>query len=138
MAEIMNKLYLTGRVTIKPELRYTVNNIAVSNLNIAVRRDGTEDKTDFLDVQFWNKTAENNCKYLDKGCKVLVEARVEKGKVEKDGRTTYQTRLVGTKIEYLARGNSQEENKPTLEVKEDIEDPFAEFGREITEEDLPF
>ena len=137
----MNKLILVGNVVSKPELRYTSSNIAVSNLNIAVRRDGTEDKTDFLDVQFWNKTAENNNKYLDKGCKVLVEARVEKGKVEKDGKTTYQIRLVGTRIEYLAKSSSQDQVKPasTIETNEEVkEDPFAEFGREISEEDLPF
>jgi single-strand DNA-binding protein len=75
----LNKVFLIGRLTRDPELRYTTNGIAVTSLGLAVNRfynskDGERrEEVTFLDVTVWNRQAENCCQYLKKGRSVHVE-----------------------------------------------------------------
>ena len=53
----MNKVFLIGRLTRDPELRYTTTQAAVANFSIAVdrnfrREDGTQE-TDFINIEVW-------------------------------------------------------------------------------------
>ncbi len=75
----LNRVFLMGRLTHDPELRYTPNGSAVADLRLATSRvyntkDGErrEDKL-FIDVTVWNRQAENCCQYLKKGRPVHVE-----------------------------------------------------------------
>ncbi len=64
-----------GRVTRKPELRYTADGKPVCKFTIAVN-DGSE-KVEFVDVVTWNRLAENCSQYLDKGRLVYVNGHWE-------------------------------------------------------------
>jgi single-strand DNA-binding protein len=74
-----NKVLLIGRLTRDPELRYTPNGAAVTELPVATSRswtgkDGQPQKdTVYVDVTVWNRQAENCCQYLKKGRAVHVE-----------------------------------------------------------------
>ena len=75
----LNKVFLIGNLTRDPELRYTPNGAAVTDLGVAVNRyyqtkegERREDVT-FLDVTVWNRAAENCCQYLKKGRPVHIE-----------------------------------------------------------------
>lgn len=75
----LNKVFLMGRLTHDPELRYTPNGSAVADLRLATSRvyntkdgDRREEKL-FIDVTVWNRQAENCCQYLKKGRPVHVE-----------------------------------------------------------------
>ena len=137
----MNSIQLIGRLTSKPELRYTSSNRAVSNFNIAVNRnftnaDGSRD-ADFISCQVWNKQAENLVKYQDKGSLVAVEGnlRVEQYQVE-SGENKYKTYVAVNNIEYLSPAKSgQNAEKPQESPVEPEEDPFAEFGNSIEIDD---
>ena len=79
-----------GRLTAKPELRYTASNLAVTRFSLAVNRNFTNEKgerqADFINIVVWNKQAENVCNFLDKGSLVTVEGRIQTGSYEdKDG-----------------------------------------------------
>jgi single-strand DNA-binding protein len=75
----VNKVFLIGNLTRDPELRYTPNGAAVTDLGLAVNRvyntkDGDRrEETLFIDVTVWNRQAENCCQYLRKGRPVHVE-----------------------------------------------------------------
>ena len=75
----LNKVLLIGNLTKDPELRYTPNGTAVTNLRIAVNRkfkDRTgelKEDTCFLTVTAWDKQAEICNQYLQKGRAVFVE-----------------------------------------------------------------
>ena len=75
----LNKVMLIGNLTKDPELRYTPNGTAVTNLRIAVNRkfkDRTgelKEDTCFLTVTAWDKQAEICNQYLQKGRAVFVE-----------------------------------------------------------------
>ncbi len=70
---------LIGNLTKDPELRYTPNGTAVTNLRIAVNRkfkDRTgelKEDTCFITVTAWDKQAEICNQYLQKGRAVFVE-----------------------------------------------------------------
>ena len=61
----MNKVFLIGRLTRDPELRYTGSNIPTATFSIAVNRNFTnqagEREADFINIIVWRKQAEN-CK----------------------------------------------------------------------------
>jgi single-strand DNA-binding protein len=75
----LNKVFLIGNLTKDPELRYTPNGTAVTNLRIAVNRrfkDRTgelKEDTCFVTVTAWDKQAEICNQYLQKGRQVFVE-----------------------------------------------------------------
>ena len=58
----LNKVYLMGRLTRDPELRYTPKGTAVADLGMAINRfrgggDGGErtEETTFVDVTLWGR-----------------------------------------------------------------------------------
>lgn len=59
----MNKVFLIGRLTRDPELRYTGSNTAVATFSLAVNRNFTnasgEREADFINIVVWRKQAEN-------------------------------------------------------------------------------
>ena len=63
---MMNKVFLIGRLTRDPELRYTGSNKAVCQITVAVNRgfggQNSNAETDFINVVLWDKTAENVAK----------------------------------------------------------------------------
>ena len=79
----LNKVMLMGRLTRDPELRYTPQGTAVTDLGIAVNRvrggrDGGErqEETTFVDVTAWMRQAEVICEYLHKGDPIFIEGRL--------------------------------------------------------------
>jgi len=78
-----NKIILMGRLTVKPELRYTPSGAAVTTLRMASSdrfksQSGEEkERVLFIDVNVWQKQAETCAEYLIKGQRVLIEGRLE-------------------------------------------------------------
>ena len=78
----LNKVFLAGRLTRDPELRYTPSGAAVCKLGLAVTRyfkgrDGEKkEETLFVDVNVWEKTAEYCGQRLKQGRPILVEGQL--------------------------------------------------------------
>lgn len=118
----MNRVELIGRLTSKPELRFTSTNKAVTKFSVAINR--LNDGVDFINVLAWEKQAENIANYLDKGSLVGIEGNIQTGTYEdKDGnkRTTFE--VVANRVEFL------ESKKTTQESTQ--EDPYAEYGQQV-------
>lgn len=95
----MNRVMLIGRLTAKPELKYTPTNIPYSRFSIAVNRPFSNQQgergTDFINIIIWRKQAENVCNFLDKGSLVSVEGRIQTGSFnDKDGTKDTQWMLL--------------------------------------------
>ena len=100
----MNRVMLIGRLTAKPELRYTGSNVPYARFSLAVNRpfsnQNGERETDFINVIIWRKQAENVCNFLDKGSLVSVEGRIQTGSFnDKDGNKRYTTDVVADNVE---------------------------------------
>ncbi len=139
----MNKVMLIGRITTKPELKYTGSNLPYTRFSVAINRTFSnangERETDFINVVVWRKQAENVCNYLNKGSQVAIEGRIQTGSfTDKDGNTRYTTDVQADNVQFLesksqGQGRSFEPNNtPTVNVDND---PFAEFGDSMSIDD---
>src|SRR3954452_18101599 len=79
----LNKVFLMGRLTFDPELRYTPSGSAVTDLRMATSRTWTskdgdrKEETLFIDVTVWDRQAETCCQYLRKGSGIHVEGSLK-------------------------------------------------------------
>jgi single stranded DNA-binding protein (ssb) len=152
----MNRAMLVGRITTKPELRYTNSNLPVTRFSVAVNRtfsnkDGQRE-ADFINIVVWRKQAENVCNFLDKGALVSVEGRIQTGSYDdKDGNKRYTMEVIADSVGFLesksqrsggsANFNNSDSNNAspydyqnTNNVSVD-EDPFADFGDSVSIDD---
>lgn len=102
----MNRVMLIGRLTAKPELRYTGSNVPFARFSLAVDRTFSnaqgQKETDFINIVVWRKQAENVCNFLDKGRLVSVEGRIQTGSYDdKDGNKRYTTDVVADSVQFL-------------------------------------
>lgn len=148
----MNRVMLIGRLTTKPELRYTGSNVPYTRFSIAVNRqfnnqDGNRD-ADFINIIVWRKQAEVICNYFDKGNQIAIEGRLQTGSYDdKDGNKRYTTDVVLDQFHFIeskaSRNNSsssdspynyQDAPAPTNDVNVE-DDPFADFGDSVSIDD---
>lgn len=79
----LNVVYIAGRLTRDPELKYGASGMAFCTLGLAntryfKRKDGSRDEVDtFVDVKLFDKQAEWVGERLRKGRPVLVEGRLQ-------------------------------------------------------------
>jgi len=149
----MNRVCLIGRLTIKPELKYTSSNIPFTRFSIAIDRTFNnaqgQKETDFINIIVWRKQAENVCQYLDKGSLVSIEGRIQTGSFnDKDGNKRYTTDIVADSVQFLeskAKAQTRMQNEetspydyqntaPTNNVNVE-NDPFADFGDSVSIDD---
>lgn len=146
----MNRVCLVGRLTAKPELRYTSSNIPYARFALAVNRTFNnaqgQRETDFINIVVWRRQAENVANYLDKGSQVSVEGRIQTGSyTDKDGNKRYTTDIAADSVQFLdtrkqAESRSGEptpydyQDAPANDVNID-EDPFADFGDNVSIDD---
>ena len=109
MARTINKVELLGRVGTDPEMKYTPNGTAVTNLRLATdryRRDG-EDATDWHTVIVWGKTAEVVNNYVQKGQRVYIAGRLVQNTWEgDDGQRRHRTEVHTQEVVFLdSNGN---------------------------------
>lgn len=152
----MNKVFLIGRLTRDPELRYSASNTAVMRCAIAVDRqfvrEGEERGADFINIVAFSNRAETMNKYLTKGSKIAIEGRIQTGSYDdKDGKKVYTTDVLVDNFEFCDNRNSSNETtsysnpEPVSEPQESTDsnsasDPFADFGAkiEVDDNELPF
>ena len=86
-----NTITICGNLTREPEIRYTKEGQATTQLGVAVNRrwqDKTsgewQEATSFFDVVCWRDLAENVALSLSKGMRVVVTGRIEQRSWETD------------------------------------------------------
>jgi single-strand DNA-binding protein len=149
---------LIGRLTAKPELRYTGSNVPFARFSLAVNRAFSgangQRETDFINIIIWRKQAENVCNYLDKGSLVSVEGRIQTGSYDdKDGNRRYTTDVVADSVQFLeTRSQSQNRSQGNMDTTTPYDyqdasgynpepsinvenDPFADFGDSVSIDD---
>ncbi|GAB4153440.1 MAG: single-stranded DNA-binding protein [Planctomycetaceae bacterium] len=79
-----NRVILMGNLTRDPQVRYTPNQTAVTDLGLAINRTWYDkaaqqkrEEVTFVDVTLWGRQAEVAGEYLSKGRSVLIEGRLQ-------------------------------------------------------------
>jgi single-strand DNA-binding protein len=87
-----NTTTITGNLTREPEIRYTKEGQATTQLGVAVNRRWQDrssgewqESTSYFDVVCWRDLAENVALSLAKGMRVIVTGHIEQRSWETDG-----------------------------------------------------
>lgn len=134
---MINNVVLVGRLTKRPELKFTTNGTKYTQFSVAVQRKfknkSGEYEADYINCIMWRTAAENFVKFTDKGSFVGIEGKIQTRRYDKDGRTVYIT-------EVLAEGFSLLETKKTTEARNNqpVFNSNEDEPIEFSEDDLPF
>jgi single-strand DNA-binding protein len=107
----MNKVFLMGRLTRDPDIRYSQGEKAtcIARYTLAVdrrfKREG-EQNADFISCVAFGKSGEFVEKYLHKGIKIAIAGRIQTGSYEKDGQRVYTTDVVVEEHEFAESKSS--------------------------------
>lgn len=104
----LNKVFLVGKLTRKPELRKTPTGTAVTDLLIALNREFCNSEGEkqrevcFVDVVVWGKSAESCGKLLTSSSEVLVEGRLQLDSwISKEGKKRCKLRVFAERVQFL-------------------------------------
>ena len=136
----MNCVQLTGWITKTPELCSNQNGNSYCRITVAINRPKKEDGTqeaDFISCVAWKNTAENICKYFDKGSLIGIEGKLQTGSYEaQDGTKRYTIDVLVSRFDFLeSKGSKRPEAQEPDYVSQKEEDPFSEFGEQVTIDD---
>jgi single-strand DNA-binding protein len=122
---MINKVILVGNLGANPELKSTNSGMSVSSMRLATsdrKKDGATgdwvDVTEWHTVTVFGATADNCCKFLEKGRQIYVEGRLQTRKwQDKEGKDRWSTEIVANKVKFLGSKNgasvgSHDENIP--------------------------
>jgi len=135
----MNQVNIIGRLTKETTLAYTPSGNALFKNGVAVRRD--KERTDFINIVAFNKTAELIANHFKKGDQIGINGSIVTGSYEKDGKKVYTQDVMVNSITFI--DGNKKEDKPEQLVRRKApvnDDPFANGGQtlEIDPDELPF
>ncbi|MEY2679974.1 MAG: hypothetical protein RL661_205 [Pseudomonadota bacterium] len=131
----LNRWTGIGRVGKELETRSTPSGQAVCNFSIACQDDYKDqggnkvEKTEWVNITMWGKSAEIFGQYAGKGSKVYIEGKLSTRKYQdKNGQDQYRTEIVASNFEFLdPKGSAQAAPvQPQREATPDFDDdlPF--------------
>jgi single-strand DNA-binding protein len=111
---MINQVILVGRLTRDPELKFTNDGKAFTNITLAVTRQfrnpNGELDTDFVPCILWRKTAENTALYCQKGACIGVIGRIQTRNYEnQEGKRVYVTEVVADNVQFLSKKSRSEQ-----------------------------
>jgi len=141
----MNKVFLIGRLTRDPEIRYSqaAEPLAIARYTLAVdrrgRRDTSNDQTaDFIPCVAFGRAGEFAEKYFRQGTKIAVCGRIQTGSyTNKDGNKVYTTEVVVEEQDFAESKASAEGRSERPEPGVASNDGFMSIPEGL-ENDLPF
>ena len=154
----MNVVSLIGRLVKDLDLRYTQSGKAVATGTLAVNRRfknaSGENEADFIQIQIWDKSAENFANFTRRGSLVGITGRIQTRNYEgNDGKRVYITEVVADNFTLLepkqtteqrpresTRERQQEQKRSNYNDFNNTPDPFGghEEPYDVSDDSLPF
>ena len=140
----MNAVFLCGRTTKDPEVRYTAgdNPMAIARYTLAVdrrsRKTDGEQSADFINCTAFGKSAEFVEKYVKKGTKLIIRGHIQTGSyTNREGQKVYTTEVV---VDDHEVGGSKQSGEVRNETKaeEPRDNDFMNLPDDLEDEGLPF
>ncbi|WP_457626471.1 single-stranded DNA-binding protein [Persephonella sp.] len=138
---MLNKVFLIGRLTRDPEIRFLPSGSQVTSFTLAVNRayrSGNEwkEETYFFDIEAFGMLAERLGKQLNKGTQILVEGQLRQDRWETaSGEKRVKVKVVAEKVNMISGKTTEKpaekEEEPELDITTEPED-FS------SDEDVPF
>ncbi|NPA16338.1 single-stranded DNA-binding protein [Persephonella sp.] len=140
---MLNRVFLIGRLTRDPEIRFLPSGSQVTSFTIAVNRpyktkdsDEWKEETYFFDIETFGMLAERLGKQLSKGTQILIEGQLRQDRWETaSGEKRTKVKIVADRVSIIAGKQAEKpverEEEPELDITTEPED-FS------SDEDIPF
>lgn len=136
----LNKVILIGNMTADPEVKQTQSGLSVVSFTVAVNRrtgNDAEQKTDFINIVAWRKTAEFVGQYFKKGKPILVCGSIQtRSYTDNNGNKRYVTEVLADEVGFVESKAASEAPSGTYEPEAYSAPKMEEVNPD--EEDLPF
>ena len=131
---MLNKFLGIGNLTGDPEVKKVGEDKKVCKFCIAIN-NRVNDSVTFIDVETWNKSADNCSRFLSKGRKVLVEGRLQLNKWQsKSGENRSKIFCVADMVTFLDKSEevppktkTPASEEPPKNVAQEDDDEFADI-----------
>lgn len=152
MSKDLNKWMGIGRLGKDPEIKYMQSGGAVANISIACGADYKDkttgqkvEKTEWVNIVFFNRLAEIAGEYLKKGSQVYVEGSLRTRKwQDQSGQDRYTTEIVGGEMQMLggrdhAGGDqSHSPQQPAQQPQRPAPPQAQQNPQDSFDDDIPF
>jgi single-strand DNA-binding protein len=137
MARGINKVMIIGNLGSDPDTNYLPSGTAVTKFSVACSESWKDkqtgelqERTEWVNVEAWGKTAEACAQYLTKGKQVYVEGKLQTDSWDdkQTGEKKYRTKVRADQVQFLG---SREQRGPT--APHVPEPPKQDF-----DDDIPF
>ena len=115
----LNKVFIAGRLTRKPELRKTPGGMSVTDLLIALNREfytvggDKQQEVCFVDVVVWGKQAEICANALDCSSSVFVEGHLQLDVwYSREGEKRCKLRVAAERVQFMDRHSQPQKTAP--------------------------
>ena len=139
----MNKYIAIGNLTKNPECR-DAGQSKVCSFSLAINEyyytDGVKKQTTtYIDVETWNKQAENCTRFLSKGSKVAIEGKLKTNSWEKNGQKFSKLFCVADRVHFLGSEESNKSDQSTSKNEKKVEEKVENEEDETDYmDDVPF
>ncbi len=141
---MLNKVFLIGRLTRDPEIRFLPSGSQVTSFSLAVNRryrtknsEEWQEETYYFDVEAFSYLAERLGKQLTKGVQIVLEGHLRQDKWEtSSGEKRTKVKIVAEKVSILSRpGKAEAMPEPEAEVQPEVVEEPEDLS---SDEDIPF
>lgn len=141
-----NQVLLVGNLGNAAELK-SVNGTTLASFSIATTetwrdRDGTkQEKTTWMRVSLWGKTAEAVGSYLTKGKQVLVQGRLSTNKYQaRDGTERTSAEIRADRVVLLGGSRDGSNSRDSSNQSRATDDEYSQAApaATVTDDDVPF
>ena len=142
MAQDINSVFVIGRLTKDPEVKYTTGGTAKMDLSIAVNRSVKENdkwtsRASFFDIEYWGKKAEGINQYLHKGKQIGVQGYLDQKRwTGQDGTNHNKIVIVADTIQLI--GGEKQEGHPQQSKSFNKNYDDYSYGNDYPSDDYPF
>lgn len=112
----VNRVILIGNVGQEPEVRNTASGAAVAKFSVATnerwkdKSGELQERTEWHNIECWNKLAEVVQKYVTKGMQVYVEGSIHSETYDDaQGNRKYFTKVKAQSIQFLGKRGAEKE-----------------------------
>lgn len=129
MANDINRIFLIGRLTKDPELRYTQGGTSIASFSLANNRtymaqNERKEMVSFFNCIVWGKPGEVIAQHCKKGQRIGIEGRLQQRSwTDQNGKKHSTVEIVVENFQFLTSGTHKENDEAPLPSDEDIPVP---------------
>ena len=116
-----------GNLTATPQSKDVGEN-TVCTFSVAINSISKKEDVFFVDVECWNKVAQNCQKYLDKGSRALIEGKMKLNSwTSKEGQKREKFICVADLVTFISSPNQKSSGSAPKQQKQEQEQELEDF-----------